>query len=233
MCGRYQITVPFGRLVELYGLASTELEPPLSLPAFNIGPTHRVPVVAAGAAGTELRVMRWGFPPMWVARDGKDPWRGRPLINARSEAALQKRTWSESLRQRRCLVPCTGFYEWLKRGQSRLPVWFQPSRTDVLSMAGVWSEFEHAGQRQTCVSILTTAANPRVAPIHDRMPVFVPVPERDRWLGELSVDSLASFFRPCPDGILSLQPVSRSLGKMSSQGPEVLEADWSLDLEAE
>jgi putative SOS response-associated peptidase YedK len=100
-------------------------------------------------------------------------------------------------------------------------------------MGGIWSEFEREGERQACVSILTTAANPRVAPVHDRMPVFIPVHARGRWIGERSVDALSTFFRPSPEGILALQPVSTSLGKMSSQGPEVLDSDWSLDLEAE
>jgi putative SOS response-associated peptidase YedK len=230
VCGRYQITVPFRRLVELYGLVAEECDSGLRFPAFNVGPTHRVPVVLQSEEGVELRAMRWGFPPLWVAHEGKDPWKGRPLINARSEAALQKRTWSTPLRRQRCLLPCTGFYEWKKQDKRRLPVWFKPTRTDVLSMAGIWSEFEREGEIIGCVSILTTAANARVAPVHDRMPVFVPASERQRWMGELNVEEVEGFLRAAPEGILSLHPVSTELGKMSAQGPEVLDPDWSLDL---
>ena len=229
MCGRYQITVPFSRLVELYGLGGATSDHDVRLPAFNVGPTHSVPVILKGADGMQLQVMRWGFPPLWVEREGKDPWKGRPLINARCEAALQKRTWSDPLRRRRCLVPCTGFYEWMRKEKRRYPIWFKPSDTDVLSMAGIWNEFEREGRSLACVSILTIAANARVAPVHDRMPVFVPSADRQRWLGDLSVEDVESFFRVAPERILSLQPVSTELGKMSAQGPELLEADWSLD----
>ena len=232
MCGRYQIRVPFSRLIEVYGFSSdASTESSTLLPALNVGPTHPVPVIVAGETRVRLRIMRWGFPSAWVARDGKDPWQGRPLINARAEEALGKRTWAEPLRQRRCILPCTGFYEWLTRGKRKLPVWFEPSRTDVLSMAGIWSEFERDGQAQACVSVLTIAANPRVAPVHDRMPVFVPVSLRERWLGPLDSAGVEAFLRPAPEGILSPRAVATRLGRMSEQDIGVLEADWDLESE--
>lgn len=229
MCGRYQLVIPFRRLIEIYGLAEPDSDPVIGLPVYNVAPTHQIPVVLDDRDQTVVREMRWGFPPMWVAKDGKDPWKGRPLINLRCETALRKQTWSEPLRQRRCLIPCTGFYEWMSRDGRKFPVWFRPSRTDVLSMAGVWSEFDAGEGRRSCVSVLTISANNRVAAVHNRMPVFVPLHERKRWLGPLADREIESFFRTAPDGILSVEPVSTRLGKRGEEGPDLLQADWSLD----
>ena len=186
LCGRYQLVIPFQRLIEVYGLVDAVEDPAVEWPSYNVSPTHLVPVIHDFRGQMVMRTMRWGFPPMWVAKDGKDPWKGRPLINLRSETALDKKTWSESLRQRRCLIPNTGFYEWMNRDGRKRPVWFRPSRSDVLSMAGVWSEFNDGEVRRACVSVLTISANDRVAPVHNRMPIFVPVHERKRWLGPLT-----------------------------------------------
>ena len=47
--------------------------------------------------------MKWRFPGF----TGKEL-----LINARAESVLEKRTFQESVRHRRCVVPAKGFYEW-------------------------------------------------------------------------------------------------------------------------
>ena len=37
---------------------------------------------------------------------------GRLLINARAETAAEKKTFAESMKERRVILPATGFYEW-------------------------------------------------------------------------------------------------------------------------
>ena len=225
MCGRYQLDVPFNRLVELYGPFEKEMSG-MYTTHLNIAPTQSVPVVLPGA---RLSVMRWGFPATWLTREGQNPWSGRPLFNARSESARTKMTWKQSLLERRCLLPCTGFYEWIRQQGKRLPIWFRPARTDVLSMAGIWREFDKDGERISCVSILTIEANSRVAPIHDRMPVFIPVHARDAWLDHRFIPDFPSYFRSAPDGILDVHPVSTRLGQTRATDSGVLIADWALD----
>ena len=58
--------------------------------------------------------MRWGLLPSFV----KDPKRFPTLINARSEDALEKPSFRNAMRYRRCLVPANGFYEWTGRRAS-------------------------------------------------------------------------------------------------------------------
>ena len=53
---------------------------------------------------------------------------GRPLINARAETLLTQPAFRESFRERRCLIPADGFYEWLSDERGKRPVWL--SRAD-------------------------------------------------------------------------------------------------------
>ena len=117
---------------------------------------------------------------MWVAKDGKDPWRSQPLINARVEEAPQKPTWSKAWRTRHCLVPMSGFLEWESRGKEKLPNLFSPHST--VAFAALWGEFLREGEPVRCVSILTRAANTVVAPVHDRMSVMLEEAQWKVWL---------------------------------------------------
>ena len=175
MCGRFKLDVTWGELVRLYRLVN-EVESG-SLPLGEVRPTNQVPVILPGQSAVW---MRWGWPMMWVAKDGKDPWRSQPLINSRMEEAPQKPTWSKAWRTRRCLVPMSGFIEWETKGKEKIPNLFSPNTT--VAFGGLWAEFLKEGEPIHCVSILTRAANAVVSPIHDRMPVMLEEAQWDAWL---------------------------------------------------
>ena len=122
MCGRFQIAWPWAEIIARYGVANPVVgqdHPDQDcVPRFNVCPTYLVPVVRQADGQRQLVAMRWGFPALWLARRGKDPW-SRQLINAQAETAAQKPTWRRALRERRCLVPATGFYEWLGGRKTR------------------------------------------------------------------------------------------------------------------
>jgi putative SOS response-associated peptidase YedK len=94
-------------LVRQFAVEITE-----AMPRYNIAPTQPLLVILAETAGRESATMRWGMQP---------PHRTQLVINARSETAASKPLFRESLRQRRCLVPADGFYEWQKVGGSKQP----------------------------------------------------------------------------------------------------------------
>lgn len=230
MCGRYQLLLTWERLVELYGAEALLPAPPDEMRVYNIAPTQPVAVVIHPASGQiELTAMRWGFPAPWLARQGKDPF-SRSLINAKSEEAHKKSTWKKPLRQQRCLVPATGFYEWLRQGKVKYPLLFKPAEGELLSMAGIWNTFKKDGEEVQCVSLLTTSANATMSPIHDRMPVLLGPDQWGAWLDpDAGLDELQELMGPAPDDLLSVSEVSRDLNSWRAERPDVLEADWSLE----
>lgn len=113
-----------------------------------------------------LTQMRWGF----RKKDQKDL-----LINARVETVKEKPMFNESMRYNRCVIPASGFYEWNKIGEKAS---FRPPHRKILFMAGIWQKVEDENQ----FTILTTAPNVSVAPVHDRMPLVLDKNEVSQWL---------------------------------------------------
>ena len=64
---------------------------------------------------------------------------GRPLINARGETLLKQPAFAESFRERRCLIPADGFYEWRSDERGKGPIWFHRSDDELFAFAGIWA----------------------------------------------------------------------------------------------
>ena len=107
MCGRMAITLPHEAMVQVFDAVPSNDLPPQE--NYNVCPTDPVAVVASDQ-GRRLRTMRWGFIPHWY----KKPNDGPLLINARSETIAEKPAFRAACRERRCLIPADGFYEWTK-----------------------------------------------------------------------------------------------------------------------
>ena len=118
MCGRYTQTVELEKLLDRFKLP----QPAFPVPKrYNLAPGQEAPVVTQEKSRL-LRLLRWGFLPPWK----KEEPNLRPLINARAETLEQRSSFRTPLRQRRCLVPADGFYEWapLGVGRSKIPILF-------------------------------------------------------------------------------------------------------------
>ena len=105
MCGRFAITLPSDAMARLFNAAPDNDLP--DVPNFNVCPTTQVHTITAGENGRRLRPMRWGFLPHWY----KSPTDGPLLINARAETIAEKPAFRAACRERRCIIPATGFYE--------------------------------------------------------------------------------------------------------------------------
>lgn len=88
------------------------------------------------------------------------------LINARAETAAEKRTFSDSLRDRRIILPATGFYEWDK---DKVKYLFTVDSLPVIYLCGIYKMVDGKAR----FVILTRAANESMAETHDRMPIIV------------------------------------------------------------
>ncbi|MBV9124870.1 MAG: SOS response-associated peptidase, partial [Planctomycetes bacterium] len=135
--------------------------------------------LAPGAEQREMSLLRWGLVPSWA----EDPAIGNRLINARAETAAEKPAFRSAFRQRRCLIPADGFYEWQRHPGGKTPYYFSLRDKQPFAFAGLWERWQAPGGKvlETC-TLLTTQANSLVQPVHDRMPVIVPAAEYDRWL---------------------------------------------------
>jgi putative SOS response-associated peptidase YedK len=205
MCGRFTLFEPDKVLAKAFGVSGF---PPRSL-RYNIAPSQPIAAVRAVPAGSgrELALLRWGLIPSW----SKDPAIGNRLINARAETAKEKPSFRNAFRQHRCLIPTSGFYEWLRWERGKQPYFVRMRDGHPFAFAGLWDRWEspEEGAIETC-TILTTAANAVLAPIHDRMPVILPPWEYSRWLDPSikDPDSLAPLLVPFPPEEMLAYPVN-------------------------
>ena len=162
----------------------------------------------------------------------KDQAIGHKLINARSETAAEKPSFRSAFRHRRCLIPADGFYEWQRRGGTRQPWLFGFRDGAPLVFAGLWerwtvpedaaltgslAERSPGDAVETC-TILTTAANETVAPVHGRMPVILPPDAWDAWLAGEDVP-----LAPCPTDDMTAHPVSTHVNRPANDDPRCVE----------
>jgi putative SOS response-associated peptidase YedK len=225
MCGRFTLTITPEELAAILALVDLEPFPP----RYNIAPTQPILMVmsaeSAPRPGSNLPdrrslLVRWGLIPRWA----KDP-RSLPLmINIRSETAAEKGMSKAAMRHRRALVPASGFYEWQKVGKQKQPFFLRPPGGGLVTFAGLMETYaDPNGSEIDTGAILTTAASPDIAPIHDRMPVVVRPEDRDRWLDCRNNEpaDVADILRPPGPGLFEAIPVSDLVNKVSNAGPEV------------
>jgi len=217
MCGRFAITLPADAMARLF--AATPANDLPVTPNYNVCPTNRVHAVLSDENGRRLVAMRWGFLPHWYETPGDGPL----LINARAETIAQKPAFRAACRDRRCLVPASGFYEWMKDADgNRLP-WYV-SRTDGAPMvfAGIWQDWmPKDGETVRSCAIVTTAANRTLAHVHDRMPVLLGPEDWALWLGEAG-HGAARLMRPAPDATVAAHRVGTLVNSNRAEGPGLI-----------
>lgn len=226
MCGRYLLTPSTESLVRQY---RAELLEPLDWqPRYNLAPTQSAPVIVQDESGSRfLRLMHWGLIPSW-SKD--DSYAGR-TINCRSETAAEKPSFREAFRSRRCLVPISGFYEWKRDGKNKLPYLIQSTRTETLTLAGLWEHWEvrdaqgkSTGEIKDTFTLLTTQANPFIRPLHERMPRILNSKDADLWMNpSTAVRELKELATtPYSGEDLEMFRVSRKLNSPMNEGPELI-----------
>ena len=166
MCGRYSLSPGESReIMDILRQVQGDFK------TGEIFPADPVPVLME--AGEELapEVMVWGYP--GVGGKGR-PYPKHPSATTRERAQLRH----DRLGRRGGITP-TGFYEWGPAGGQKRKYRFQlPGRDRALYLAGLWND---CGGQRRCV-ILTTAANPSMAGIHDRMPLVLEREQLAEWV---------------------------------------------------
>ncbi len=227
MCGRFVSAAPPDELARYFGATPTET---VLEDNYNVAPTDRVYAVRAEAGHRVLTSLRWGLIPSWAP----DPKIGSKMINARSETVADKPAFRTAFRKRRCLVPADAFYEWQKiEGvKAKQPWLIERVDGEPLVFAGLWEQWAPKDadgrwiddRRVESCTIVTTAANATMAPVHDRMPVMIAPRYWDDWLDpETDPSLLTPLLAPGPEGVLVLRKVSTAVNNVRNKGPELLE----------
>lgn len=158
---------------------------------FNIAPTNKISIVVdrsfrdGSPDQRELHSARWGLVPRWA----KSPNESAPLINARIESVLEKPSFKDATQSRRCLIPASGYYEWLSEGVQKIPYYINAGEDGMFGFAGLYEWWADPTKAATdpdrwllSATILTKPGVRELAHIHERTPVFLNGETIDHWL---------------------------------------------------
>jgi putative SOS response-associated peptidase YedK len=195
---------------------------------FNVAPTQEVLAVVQNRDGRRARLLRWGLVPRW-AKQAKT---GMTMINARAETLRGSSTYGALVRRgsHRCLVVADGFYEWIKAEdprQPRRPLRFSLASGSSFCFAGLWTTWTGPdGEVVSSCTIVTTAANELIAPVHDRMPVLLDGPASwEAWLDpSLDAGAVAPLLGPLPPEVMNMAPANPALNSPDYDEPDCLVA---------
>ena len=217
MCGRYTLIADLGDLAQRFEFDGSDFSYD---PGYNIAPTESV-VTVRNVESREAALMRWGLVPFWA----KDPKIGARMINARAETVAEKPAFRNALKKRRCLVLADGYYEWQKTPAGKRPFRIIMHSGEPFAMAGLWETWnDPKGNVVPSCTIITTAANDFLSPIHNRMPVILPRESEEMWLDSGVEDpaSLIGILAPYPEECMDAYEVSTIVNYARNDGPEVI-----------
>ncbi len=182
MCGRFNVeSDPLSKLL----LELVRLRHP-GPDNHNAAPTESIVVLRLDDVGEpELVPMRWWLTPYW----SKEPATRYAMFNAKSETVDQSRAFREPFHRRRCVVPVSGFYEWVHARRSggegaKMPWYIHAHALPGLLLAGIWDRWRsrEGGEVVDSFAILTTRAAAGLEFVHDRQPVMLSMADARRWL---------------------------------------------------
>ncbi len=181
MCGRFVQEIDPATLRDRFGV----LNPPNVAwrPRYNLAPGQPATILVAGRSGPEVEHAVWGLIPAWASPATA----AHKLINARIETIWSKPAFRDAARYRRCLVPASGFYEWVpgSKGRAKIPYYFHRPTVPCLALAGLWAVWnDREGGECVSFAIITRPADVTMRPYHARMPLILHGHEEAVWLDQ-------------------------------------------------
>ena len=223
MCGRFALSAMLTDIAEEF---STNALPNRTLPVdWNIKPTQDIYIIK----NERIEIASWGMIAPW-SKNSIDALRSQSqAINARSESVHEKPTFRNSFRNRRCIVPATGYYEWateLGQYKTKQPVFISRDDKKILAFAGIFDRWiSPEGEIRDSVSIITRDAVNELAKVHNRMPVFLPQDRWQAWMDPdfIDVEKVRALMRLTePDAHLQFWPVADLVNSIRNNGPELI-----------
>lgn len=220
MCGRFAI-IDINAIFSRYRAIITEDARKAITPRYNIAPSQFVPIIHQNKEQEVLiEMMKWGLVPFWA----KDPKIGNKMINARAETIAEKPSFKHLLKSKRCLVPCSGFYEWKKVEKSKVPYYIRLKNVEDFAFAGLYDIWkDNDGNALKTFTIITTKPNNTLGPIHNRMPVILHREQEELWL-DITIqdtDILTQMLGPFPDNNMEAYAVSKEVNGSANDRHEL------------
>lgn len=221
MCGRFTLTATFEELIDRFNIESFLPEEDY-LPNYNVAPSQSVLVVINNGFINKMGYLRWGLIPPW----GKDMKIGYKMINARAETLMEKPSFRNAYRNKRCLIIADSFYEWKRQDEKeKTPMRIKMKTDDVFAMAGLWEKWESPeGKSIFSCTVITTEANELVKDIHNRMPVILRPEEEKMWLNpDTNYNELNPLLKPFNMELMEAYEVSTMVNSPKNNSVELIQ----------
>jgi putative SOS response-associated peptidase YedK len=218
MCGRFYLDVMMDELEAYFNLQSVLDSIP---PRYNIAPSQEILAVISQAQKKQLKTFHWGLIPFWA----KDQKIGYKCINARAETVDIKPAFRAAFKTRRCLIPCSGFFEWKSENNTKQPYCFRPTKQPMFALAGLYEHWrDQSGHKIDSCTIIVGEANRCVAPVHDRMPVILTPDHFELWLDPEIQDKerLKSLLQPLQEVEIRGHPVSTEINNPKNNRADLI-----------
>lgn len=205
MCGRFTLTLSkadFLKYLFKYEDSIINLDA-FVMPNYNIAPSEPVVSMINHQGQYRIGTITWGFVPSFI----KDLHAFKPLINARAETILTKKSFKDALKFRRCVVFADSFYEWKTIHGKKVPYRILTKNQEVFAFAALWGSYKSNNKIQYGAVIITTKANNFIKDIHERMPVILDEDEVKAWLSLETVDPI-KYLNSYSSDLMSAYPVS-------------------------
>lgn len=184
-------------------------------PRYNIAPTIPIPTLLNN--GNYLYT-HFGYLPSW-AKDKKSM-----NINARNESIYEKKTFRDSFKNKRCIIPINGFYEWEVEDKIKTPYFVKDIKNDYFTIAGIWDEWFdlELNMKIVTVALITCDANEKLGKIHHRMPIILEKKDFSTWLYSDDLKEVNKLFKIYPSDKLDLYEVSSNVNKVLFDEPSCI-----------
>ncbi len=214
MCGRFTMTYEDVEFIAA-GLGVPVEQLNLYKPRYNVAPTDPHPILRMEYEERAVEFAKWGLINWWQ-KDAKSAFK---QINARAETIDTSPAFREVFKQKRCVIPNDGFFEWTGPKTDRQPTWIHRPDGQMLLFAGLWEAWKvRPHEYETTFTIITTSANDLMAPIHNRMPVILSPDAVDAWIDPKNEDytALKALLAPAADGLLVTTRVSQKINSVKN-----------------
>jgi len=198
MCDRFTLNIYPETLAKMFDLQ----EIPQIEPRYNIAQSQQIACIRNIGDHNQLDLITFGSSLPCLLEDVT-----HTSINEKSETVQEV---THAIKYNRCIVPASGFYEWLPQRDRKQPYYIRLLNSSVIGFAGLWETRKaDDGTELTTCCILTTEANDIVKPIHDRMPVILQPEDYNLWLDRNIHDpkELEKLYQPYPADLMYAHPV--------------------------
>jgi putative SOS response-associated peptidase YedK len=173
-----------------------------------------LPIIKSESPDT-ISLANWGLIPRFTKNKEKADEISKMTLNAKSETIFEKQSFMNSIPKQRCLIPVNGFFEWMHLGKEKYPYFIKLKEHEIFSLGGIYDTWidKDTGESITSFSIVTTAANPLMAKIHNskkRMPLIFTQEDEKGWIdGRLTESLIENMMQPLDEKFMLAYTVKK------------------------